>query len=159
MDVKKQVFEDESGAALVISLVMMVVLTLIGLASILTSTFEIRISGNKRGATDAFYSAETGVQVAVARADNFNTSNYDPSTHQYNPFTDAANTNYTNAQVSITHDTSQTGAPRRSGMSATHVGYIHFVISSTGQDQLDLGLNRSRCTIDEKVIRIIPSSE
>ena len=57
---------NRSGMALVIALILMVVLTLLGLASSLSSTFEIKLSGNKRGSTGAFYSADTGVQVVMA---------------------------------------------------------------------------------------------
>ena len=46
--------KDESGAVLVVALIMMVVLTLIGIAGSFTSIFEIMISGHKRGSTDAF---------------------------------------------------------------------------------------------------------
>jgi hypothetical protein len=58
MDVKTK-SKDQTGAALVIALIMIIVLTLIGLASTFTSTFEISLSGNKRLSTDAFYEAET----------------------------------------------------------------------------------------------------
>jgi hypothetical protein len=68
--------KNQSGAALVIALIIMIVLTLIGLASTFTSTFEISLSGNKRGSTDAFYAADAGVQAALANPANFNTSSY-----------------------------------------------------------------------------------
>ena len=50
--------KDQSGVALVLALIMIVILTLIGLASTYTSTFEMKLSGNKRGTTDAFYAAD-----------------------------------------------------------------------------------------------------
>lgn len=65
---------DQSGAALVIALVMMVVLTLIGLASIFTSTFENRLSGYKRESAGAFFVAEAGLEAVKA-----DTTNFDPS--------------------------------------------------------------------------------
>jgi hypothetical protein len=63
MDVKTKL-KEQSGAALVIALIMIIVLTLIGLASTFTSTFEISLSGNKRLSTDAFYLAETRSNTA-----------------------------------------------------------------------------------------------
>jgi hypothetical protein len=63
MNVKNKL-KNQSGAALVIALIMIIVLTLIGLASIFTSTFEISLSGNKRTSTDAFYLAETRSNTA-----------------------------------------------------------------------------------------------
>jgi len=64
--------KNESGAALVIALIMIIVLTLIGLASTFTSNFEIKLSGNKRGSTDAFYAADSGAQSVLVHIANFN---------------------------------------------------------------------------------------
>ena len=64
MDAKNRL-KDQSGSALVIALVMIVVLTLIGLASTFTSTFETSLSGNKRLSTDAFYIAESRNSTAA----------------------------------------------------------------------------------------------
>jgi type IV pilus assembly protein PilX len=82
--------KDQSGVALVLALVMIVILTLIGLASTYTSTFEMKLSGNKRGTTDAFYAADSGVQVIVANVENFSL----PGKYvdeKYDPFTDPNN--------------------------------------------------------------------
>ncbi len=55
----------EKGVALIIALLMLLVLTLIGISSISTTTFETSISGNERMRADAFYAAEAGIQVAI----------------------------------------------------------------------------------------------
>ena len=60
------IFKNQSGVALVIALIMLIVMTLIGLASTFTSTFEIKLSGNKRSSTDAFFAADSGVEVVKA---------------------------------------------------------------------------------------------
>jgi Tfp pilus assembly protein PilX len=155
MDIKnKSILENQSGAALVIALIMMVVLTLIGLASMFSSTFEIMISGNKRCSTDAFFAADGGIQVVTANIKNFNTST---NTYPYNPFTDLANPNPnpTNAQVTITNDTTQVGAPRGYGISATQFEFEHFLIGSTGQTCANPV--PSTTTIQEKVVKLIPT--
>jgi type IV pilus assembly protein PilX len=150
--------KDESGVALVIALVLMVVLTLIGLASTLSSTYEVKLSGNKRGSTDAFYAADSGVQVTVANIKNFDLpgqyvdEKYDPFHDNNNP-----NPNPTNAAVSIQHYSNQAGAPRGFGMSATQVNYEHYMIESSGEDQIELNPIRSKCTIEEKVVRMVPT--
>ncbi|MBP1696430.1 MAG: PilX N-terminal [Deltaproteobacteria bacterium] len=64
----KNRLKDQSGTALVISLIMIVVLTLIGLTSIFTSTFETSLSGNKRLSTDSFYIAESRTSTAAKAA-------------------------------------------------------------------------------------------
>jgi len=147
---------DQSGAALVIALLMMIMLTLVGLASIFTSTFEIKLSGNKRGSTDAFFASDSGVQVTMANIRNFDLpGKYHDN--QYDPFTDPTNPNPTNAKVVITHAEDQHGAPRGCGDSAAHFGFEHYVIRSTGQDQTDVGPARSSCTVDQKVVRLVPT--
>jgi len=62
---KKNLFSNEKGVALIVALLLLLVVTLIGVNSISTTTFEVSISGNERVGTDAFYAAEAGTQVAV----------------------------------------------------------------------------------------------
>jgi len=139
---------------------MMIVLTLIGLASIFTSTFEMKISGNKRGSTNAFYSADGGIEVLTARVENFSTSTHTYPYYPFDPHTgDPNNINYTNAAANITYNSSMLGAPRGVGISATNFEFQHFLITSTGRDQTDLNLNRSRCDIQEKVVRLVPTQQ
>jgi uncharacterized protein (UPF0333 family) len=150
------ILKDQSGVALVFALIMMIVLTLIGLASTYTSIFEIKLSGNKRGSTDAFYAADSGVQVAIANIKNFDlTGKYIGD--QYDPFTDPSNPNPTKAKVTINHDTTQSGSPRGIQMSATHFGFEHFLIESTGSDQMESSPIKSTCTVQEKVVRMVPT--
>ena len=150
------ILKDQSGVALVISLIMIVILTLIGIASTYTSTFEIRLSGNKRGSTDAFYAADSGVQVVVANVENFGLPGKYVD-NKYDPFTDPNNPNPTKAQVLIQYDTTQEGSPRGSGFSAISFEFRHFVIDSKGQDQLDLSLVKSACEVEQKVVRLVPT--
>jgi hypothetical protein len=150
--------KDESGVALVVALILMIVLTLIGLASTFSSTYEIKLSGNKRGSTDAFYAADSGVQVTTANIKNFDL----PGQYldgKYNPFADNnnPNPNPTLASVIIQHCGNQTGAPRGFGMSATQVNYEHYMIESSGEDQIELNPIRSKCVIEEKVVRMVPT--
>jgi len=156
---KKSFLKDQSGAVLVIALIMMIVLTLIGLAATFSSTFEIMLSGNKRGSTDAFYSADSGVQVAVANIENFDLLGKYVG-NQYDPFTDLNNPNPTNAKVTITYDTTQTGSPRGLGFSATgQYEFKHYMIGSTGQDQVESNPVKSNCTIQQKVVRLVPTMQ
>ena len=148
--------KDQSGVALVLALVMIVILTLIGLASTYTSIFEVRLSGNKRGTTDAFYAADSGVQVVVANVDNFSLPGKYVD-NKYDPFTDPKNPNPTKANVVVQFDTTQEGSPRGSGFSAISFEFRHFVIDSKGQDQLDLSLLKSSAEIEQKVVRLVPT--
>jgi len=150
------ILQDQSGIALVIALLMMIMLTLIGLGSIFTSTFEVKLSGNKRGSTNAFYAADSGIQVIMANIDNFNLPGKYVD-NKYDPFTDPANSNVTKAAVVITHIPDQHGSPRGSGFSATHFEFIYYVIDSTGQDQIEFSPVKSACTVEQKVVRLVPT--
>jgi len=154
--------KDQSGAALVIALILMIVLTLIGLASTFSSTYEIKLSGNKRGSTDAFYAADSGAQMTMANIKNFDVParytgsppKYEPSKDQNNP-----NPNPTNAQIVIEHFPDEHGCPRGFGMSADpgKIDCLNFMIESKGEDQIELNPMRSKCTIQEKVARVVPT--
>jgi hypothetical protein len=150
------ILTNENGAALVIALMMMIMLTLVGLGSIFTSTFEVKLSGNKRGSTNAFYAADSGVQVIMANIDNFSLPGKYVD-NKYDPFTDPLNPNPTKAAVVITHIPDQHGSPRGSGFSATHFEFVYYVIDSTGQDQIDLSPVKSACTVEQKVVRLVPT--
>ncbi len=58
---------NEKGVALVIALIMLIVLTFIGIASISSSIFEAKISGNERWGSAAFYAASAGVEFGISR--------------------------------------------------------------------------------------------
>lgn len=57
--------KDESGIALVISLLIMVLLTILGTAAIMTSTTDVKISENFKRSSNAFYVAEAGIEAGV----------------------------------------------------------------------------------------------
>jgi len=59
------ILKNHSGIVLIMALLMLLILTLIGVSSISTSTFETKISGNERVGADAFYVSEAGAQVAI----------------------------------------------------------------------------------------------
>ena len=62
--------KNQSGVALVIALLIVLVLTLIGISAISTTTFEANITGNERVRTDAFYASEGIFQVGLKQLDN-----------------------------------------------------------------------------------------
>jgi hypothetical protein len=90
-----------------------------------------------------------------------NIQNFDlPSKYvdnKYNPFTDPSNPNPTNATVSIAHITDQHGSPRGAGFSATNFEFEHYMINSVGHDQIELNPVRSTSTLEEKVVRLVPT--
>ncbi len=62
----------ERGIVLIVALMLLLVLTIIGINSISTTSFESIISGNERLANMAFYSAEAGIQSGPEPASGYN---------------------------------------------------------------------------------------
>lgn len=58
---EKIVLSDEKGAALIVALVMLLILTLLGIMALDTSRHEVNIVGNQRIYNAAFYAAEGGI--------------------------------------------------------------------------------------------------
>jgi hypothetical protein len=142
--------KNESGMALVIALVMMTVLTLIGLAASFTSTFEIMLSGEKRRSTDAFYNADSGANVIIPRYLNFS-----PGRSNYDPFTDPANSNPTNATARIDFDPLKIGPPEGGSFNND---YAYFWVRSRGDDRTGIA-TRSTCTVNLNVYRLLAKSD
>jgi type IV pilus assembly protein PilX len=182
------ILRNESGVALVIALLMIVILSLIGLASSSSSTFEIKLSGNKRGATDAFYAAEGGVEAPQANTANFSLASYRDLTdgekdglpvelksespksryphYPYDPenpppqiFSYPPGVSYDEApQVTIYH--MEIGTPPKAlGFSAVNFSFNYYIIDSVGRDQLGADANKSSCEIREKVVRLVPTMQ
>ncbi|HLF09945.1 MAG TPA: PilX N-terminal domain-containing pilus assembly protein [Gammaproteobacteria bacterium] len=62
----------QTGATLVVGLVLLLVLTVLGVSGMNTATMEITMAGNTQFQQDAFQMAEDGIDVAIAQR-NFNT--------------------------------------------------------------------------------------
>lgn len=137
--------------ALVVALIMMIVLTLIGLASTFTSTFEIMLSGEKRRSTDAFYAADSGANVVI-----LNHQNFVPGQVNVNPFAGGqANNKPTNVTVKIDFDPLKIGPPPGESFNND---YAYFWVESTGNDGTGTAI-RSTCTVNLNVFRILAKSD
>jgi hypothetical protein len=179
------VLRNESGVALVVALFMIVILSLIGLASSSTSTFEIRLSGNKRGAADAFYTAEAGSQSVLANVGNFTIASYqtltpdeksnlplelqnesieeryppDPQNPPSTMFSYPGGVSYQEAPVVTIYHTSITSPPKGLGFSAINFEFQNYIVDSIGRDQLDVDANKSTCQVREKLVRLVPTMQ
>ena len=167
---------DQSGIALVIAILMLLILTLMGTASVTTSTYEIRLSGSKRGSTDAFYATDGGIQSVLAEIENFNLSAHfapvDLKTLPDDLRDQSIDSKFSSPSlplppgvnfvkppnVTIFH-ARQTNVPRGSGFSAINFEYDHFIIDSVGSDQMDLGLVKSSSHIREKIVNVTPTPQ
>jgi hypothetical protein len=173
-----RILNDQSGFAFLIALMMMVVLTLLGIAAMSSSTVEIKLSGNKRGATNAFYIADASAQSVLASIGNFTVEdetkykNVDTNKLPVDLKDEPIDKYYSspslplpsgvtfkvNPQVNIYHMT-QKNAPRGAGFSAINFGFEHLLIDSVGKDQMDVASNGATCQIRERVVSIVPTSQ
>ncbi len=142
----------QSGTALVIALIMMVVITLIALASSYTSIFEIGISGNKRGRTNAFFVADGCINGLASSAATFNLDSdfrklpSNTASVYRNPITSCGS-------GKITAFLNQTGAPRGGGW-GTGTKYSYYEIDCTGNDTAG---SAAKAEMVEDVMRLLPS--
>ena len=176
MDASKCAVSNQSGIALVLAILMLLILTLMGTASVTTSTYEMRLSGSKRGSTDAFYATDGGIQSALAEIDNFNLSAHfvpvDLKTLPADLQDQSIDRKFSSPmlplppgvsfvdppKITIFH-TQQMNAPRGSGFSAIGFDYEHFIVDSVGTDQMDLGLVKSSSHIREKIVNVKPTPQ
>ena len=170
------ILKEESGVAIVVALLMILILSLIGFASMSSSIFETKLSGNKRGSTDAFYVADSGAQSVMAALANFNLSSGYVSVEtgslppelqtefidqQFSApsLSQPAGVSFADPpQVTIYHST-KTTIPRGLGISAVNFEYGHYIVRSVGKDQLEASLIKSSCEIREKIVRLLPTQQ
>ena len=142
---------NQSGAALVVALIMMVVITLIALASSYTSIFEIGISGNKRGKTNAFFDADGCINELASSPATFDLDG------DFVPLVPNTTSIYSNPPSScgsgnITAFLNQTGAPRGGGWGQGAL-YSYFEINCTGSDRAG---SAAKSIIEENIMRLLP---
>lgn len=65
--------QGQRGAALVIGLILLLVLTVLAVSGVLMSTLELRMAGNQQQQERAFQAADTAIELAIGTA-TFNTS-------------------------------------------------------------------------------------
>jgi type IV pilus assembly protein PilX len=63
----------QSGAALVVGLLLLVVITVLAVSGINTATTELALARNNQASEDAFQAAETGLAIALSR-DHYTTA-------------------------------------------------------------------------------------
>jgi hypothetical protein len=170
------ILRNQSGVALVLALIMIIVITLIALATSYTSIFEITMSGNKRGLTDAFYAADAGINILTSNPTiSFNLVNFIPLPSNTGSIN---NTPFGNLPIpynslptssipisvtgSITYFSNLSGPPRGSGWSATASNYAYYQVQCTGIDSAVngvIGVAGAQATVQEEVTQIIPLTQ
>lgn len=164
--------KDQSGVALVIALIMIVVLTLIGLSSTFTSVFETKLSGTKRESTSAYYATDAAAQAVFN-----NNGNFDPDPSDI-PITDPPTQLPRDLQnepvdrvrpapvIQLPSGTAFADPPqvtiyhlRREGGEGAQYKWNPYIIGAVGRDQvISIGI-KSQCTVRQKWIMRSVSEE
>jgi type IV pilus assembly protein PilX len=97
----------QSGAVLIVSLVILTVLTLIGVASMSSSTLELKVASNAQQHDTAFQAAQNIIEI-IASTSPLNTVNYqvfktDPSATDYEQNLSYTSTDGSTAQTVVTY--------------------------------------------------------
>lgn len=88
----KNVFLKQSGSALIVSLIFLVILTLVGISAIQTSTLQERMSGNSKDVNLAFQSTEAAVRSAEQFLQSATLPAFDGNNGRYQLCEDATST-------------------------------------------------------------------
>jgi hypothetical protein len=150
---KNTVLRKQSGTALVVALIMMVVITLIALASSYTSIFEIGISGNKRGKTNAFFVADGCINEVASSPATFDLAHFVPLVLNTTSVYD--NPNPSCGSGSVTAFLNQSGGPRGGGW-GTGTTYSYYAINCTGNDTAG---SAATSQMQEDVMRLLPTDQ
>ncbi len=134
---------NQSGAALVMSLVILLVLTIIGVAAMRTSALEERMAGNIQEATHAFQAAESGLNRSLNTGGALSLSGKTTN-----------NWTFGNGQAQVDVEFKEFSPPKRgSGYSATSFDAANFDQASTGT-----GGGGAKSSLHRGVAQIVPKS-
>ena len=134
---------DQAGAALVVSMVLLVILTLLAISGMNTATTELLMAGNEKHQENAFQAAETGIERTLATG-VFNPAALPPATP---PTIDLGNGNNFSA-ITLPRGAS----PPPPGYSIGTFGAEHFEIQSTGNS-----LRNATSTHTQGLFLVVPS--
>ncbi|MDQ7015615.1 MAG: PilX N-terminal domain-containing pilus assembly protein, partial [Gammaproteobacteria bacterium] len=120
--------QQQQGAALMVGLVMLLVLTLLGVSNMRMTTLELRMSANTQNRNQAFQAAASAIAPAL---ENFNSANIDPLAPEtfIGVFSSGSADSSADAVVTYQGRTSGSGCPGTS----FRFDCIHFEIQATGR--------------------------
>jgi hypothetical protein len=119
---------NEEGFILVITIIMLLIATIIGITAVTTSKTEVSISGNYKLGMQTFYTADSVTQYVLTNPTTFNMTNYAAPLAQVT-FNDPSLTGSANVTFLST-------ALPPPGTSAKFFSSNYFVISTTGNGPL-----------------------
>jgi type IV pilus assembly protein PilX len=121
----------QQGAALVIGLILLLVLTILAVSGVMSSTLELRMVGNQQQQERAFQAAELAIEEAMSIS-NFSTNvGIAQTATAVDPDDDEAPDTY-EWQLSYVAESSMPTVPTGFSLGAGFQAY-HFVVSATGR--------------------------
>ena len=121
----------QSGAALVVGLVLLVVITVLAISGINTATTELAMARNHQNYEDAFQAAETGLEQALSQG-GFNTLAGTPVTQTINA--------HDSVTVQIVFEDSTLVPDRAFSLGVgSGVAAYHFLASAQAESRRDIG--------------------
>jgi type IV pilus assembly protein PilX len=122
----------EQGAALIIGLLLLLVLTILGISGMNSASLEFIMAGNEQYKNNAFQAAETGIQSVAINSDNFIASDAAPPITTTGNVIVGSNDTY-NATVTFVGkgNTLSGNGIGISGAATQFAGY-YFTITGTG---------------------------
>ena len=122
--------ERQRGAALIIGLLLLLILTLLAVAGMNTATLELQMAGNEQYQQRAFEAAETAIEQAILTG-SYNTSV--PDVRMPTPV-DGTNDTY-EFVMEFDQDTGETPVPGGGYSLGTGFTAYHFNITATGRSE------------------------
>ena len=129
-------YRSQQGAALVVGLILLVVITVLAVSGMNTATTELAMARNDQNYENAFQAAETGLEAALATG-QFNTLATTTVTQDIN---------YHDSVAAVITFEDSTMVPDKAfslGVGSGIAAY-HFIASSTAQSQRDPGTPTDR---------------
>jgi type IV pilus assembly protein PilX len=131
-----QVPSRQDGAALVVGLILLLVLTVLGITGVVTAALELQMSGNTQFQERAFQAAEFAIEQAVNSPSLSTTNVYTnklvvPASGSNPTMPSSTSDNY---KYSLYYDSTSAGTPVPGGGYSIGSGLeaYHFVVESTG---------------------------
>jgi len=135
---EKCLLENEKGSVTVLALVLLILLTLLGIAATTTSSIEVQIAGNELRHKLAFYSAEAAKGWVIWNPNLYGSLNIttgSPLSFPNNADSSEEQTLNSNQSFngSVEYDSSGSGAPPRgSGYEASEYQAHHYIMTCNG---------------------------
>lgn len=124
----------QSGAALVIGLLLLLILTILAVSGMMTATLELQMAGNTQYRERAFQAAETGIERALETA-TFDTTAAHVATNQDVDPDDSSNDDTYDFRMEFDEQTGTTIVPGGGFSMGTGFQAFHFNVESTGRSE------------------------